>query len=889
MAAPKPSPKPLPKPSPKPPPPPPPPEARAEPERGGWMRQDDGEDERRLTPLPSGPPHGASHAHHEAEVGTTGRRWANPPIGSFDNFWSAMRLLYIMSSGDAWYGPMFLMMGAGDAGTAPGRNDFAVDMLFPLAWMCIGFVFAINLFVGVVVDNFSRVQQEESGSAIMTREQQQWVSTVKAMAFHQPPKLVRPPEDYCRRAAHKLITTKWFDGFITLVVIVNIFVMACDYYGIEDSPVATYLLSRLTLCFNSIYYVEASLKIVGLGLDGYFGDGWCRFDFFLVCTSLLDTFAEELTSLLPVPPMMLRVLRIFRILRIMRLLKGAKGLRDLIITMVLSFPSLLNVGSLLALIIYMYSILGVQLFTFLAYGTPPGESVHDFSGITEKRNFESIGSSALTLFQCLTGDGWSEVMADAMLDASSGICTPEEGTCGSAIAIPYFISFQILGSFVFLNLVVAVILENFAQLHTVKPDLVSAGDLENFIEAWAEYDPDASRFIRYTDLPNLLLSVPKPLGLKGKTMRRAVRLCMRLDIPQSGTAGLVAYDDVVRELVENNYFRSGLDLDEQTFHELAVVPAPTSATLITESMHETVGMKFAYRVIGERLRGWVSRSRYRAEILHSYGMSNGVRGGGGGGGGSGDGGGGGGGSATGASGMLLSDVLGTGSPSRSAPRLPPSMDMAGGVTWFGWLRCNGDKRWVRVGKYHLELWLDNTQEVPLVTHSWARWQPSSIEIDYERDEPAMRLVLTSSINPDEADVVLGLQAYAKASEPTRGERAAHLAGFVQELRTHCGPRVDQVTREVQLADHQIRSRSSGGLLPAGDRRGATPSSKGAKGGRRGLFGTASSRKTTKSQRRAGSPQAQPASPGGPASPPGDLESGAQLRALGLQNGAGRSA
>ena len=298
-------------------------------------------------------------------MGASGRRWSNPPIGSFDNFWSAMRLLYVMSSGDAWYGPMYLIMGAGARGEAPARDDFSLHVLFRIAWMCLGFVFAINLFVGVV-DSFSRVQQEESGSAIMTREQQQWVGTVKAMMVYQPPKIVRPPEEYCRRAAHKLVHSKWFDGSITIVIIVNICVMACDFYGIEDNAIVVYIFQRLSITFNLVYYVEAVVKMLGLGLDGYFGDNWCRFDFFLVCTTLLDTFAEEFSSLLPVPPMMLRVLRIFRILRIMRLLKGARGLRDLMVTMVLSFPSLLNVGSLLALIIYMYAILGVQLFTFLA-------------------------------------------------------------------------------------------------------------------------------------------------------------------------------------------------------------------------------------------------------------------------------------------------------------------------------------------------------------------------------------------------------------------------------------------------------------------------------------------------------------------------------------------
>ena len=190
--------------------------------------------------------------------------------------------------------------------------------------------------------------------------------------------------------------------------------------------------------FAVIYYVEAAVKLVGLGCGGYFSSPWCCFDFFLVCTSLLDQFASELlVQILPIPPMLLRVLRVLRILRILRLLKGARQLRDLLVTMMLSFPSLLNVGALLLIVTFIYSVLGVNLFTFVAHGDPD-------SGINDQRNFDSMGNTFLILLQCLTSDGWSELMTDAMKDEASGACSHADGDCGSVAAIPYFISFQVL-------------------------------------------------------------------------------------------------------------------------------------------------------------------------------------------------------------------------------------------------------------------------------------------------------------------------------------------------------------------------------------------------------------------------------------------------------------
>ena len=151
-------------------------------------------------------------------------------------------------------------------------------------------------------------------------------------------------------------------------------------------------------------------------------------------------------------------------------------------------------------------------------------------------------------------------MADAMVDESSGHCSRVAGDCGSAASVPYFISFQIVGSFIFLNLVVAVILENFAKLHNVDTKLVSASDLELFSEAWAIYDPDADNYIPVTDVPDLLLLLPRPLGLKGKSKRQAVKLCMLLDLQTRN--GEVAFADLLQEIVNNNYVQSGADLEE---------------------------------------------------------------------------------------------------------------------------------------------------------------------------------------------------------------------------------------------------------------------------------------------------------------------------------------
>ena len=366
------------------------------------------------------------------------------------------------------------------------------------------------------------------------------------------------------------------------VIIANVGVMACDYWGIENDESNHLFYTQALFVFGNIYYCEATLKLIGLGPSGYFGDGWCRFDFFLVTTSLLDQFASELlASVLPIPPMVLRVLRVLRILRILRLLKGpgAKEIRDLIMTMVLSFPPLINVGSVLLLIVFMFAVLGVNLFTYVV----PQEN------ITDQRNFITLGNAMLLLFQCLTGDNWSGLMADALVSDESGLCSNELGNCGLSAAIPYFIAFQLLGGFVFLNLVVAVILENFSSLGNLNPELVSAADLENFKEAWSAYDPDGDSKIPINCLPDVIMSVPPPMGLQGVGKRKdALRLCMRLHCRNTKTfqmeplrqeGGEVYFADVCDALVHRSYRSKEVSIDDAAAEVDDIVAEAKEGTL----------------------------------------------------------------------------------------------------------------------------------------------------------------------------------------------------------------------------------------------------------------------------------------------------------------------
>ena len=141
-----------------------------------------------------------------------------------------------------------------------------------------------------------------------------------------------------------------------------------------------------------------------------------------------------------------------RILRLLRVVHFIPALRNLLHTLLQSLPSLAAVVSLMALVFFIYGLLGVQLF----YNVSHGEFIN------ENVNFESLGVAMLTLLAAATGESWNGMMHDLMVrpngtdwlvDLTGGVprlpnCGLDpalgEADCGSWVAVPYFVSFELL-------------------------------------------------------------------------------------------------------------------------------------------------------------------------------------------------------------------------------------------------------------------------------------------------------------------------------------------------------------------------------------------------------------------------------------------------------------
>jgi voltage-gated sodium channel len=174
----------------------------------------------------------------------------------------------------------------------------------------------------------------------------------------------------------------------------------------------------------ALFIAELSLRVAAhnFRLGAFLRDGWNLFDFLVVALSLLPGIGAFAT-----------VARIARVLRVARLVSVSPKLRLIVGTMTRSIPSLAHVSLLLGLLLYLYAVIGVNLF-----------------GARDPQHWASLRVALLTLFQILTLEGWVEVQ-DAVLGQAPW-------------AWVYFASFVIVAVFVVVNLFIAVVLNNLDEI-----------------------------------------------------------------------------------------------------------------------------------------------------------------------------------------------------------------------------------------------------------------------------------------------------------------------------------------------------------------------------------------------------------------------------------------
>eukprot|EP00898_Chlorokybus_atmophyticus_P005588 jgi/Chlat1/602/Chrsp103S00955 len=467
---------------------------------------------------------------YEALCVGPGREWVQPRA-HFNNIGSTMLTLYQMSTTEGWTDVMYNGIDAVGVARSPRRDAHIVVALYFVVFMVFSCFFLVNVFVGIIINNFSALRQNSTnGSVFLTPEQKAWVEMYRKALRFKPHAVMKRPRGAFRKRLYKFMVGSHCENAMIGLVVCNTVVMCLHYYNEPTKWSNT--LERINLGFAVVFVIEAVTRLYAYYPAAFFREATNVFDLVVSVGALIGQ------ALVP-HSAVVTVLRLFRVIRLCRILR-LKGLHMLFVTLIVSLPTLLNVSMLLLLLFFVYAVLSMQACGSVVSGTEIGPHA----------NFKNIGISMLTLLRMSTGEGWNDIMYDCMYPTPD-MCDPEVQTCGTKYAPLLFVTFYIAGSFIMLNLLVAVVLENFSISRADDEKQVTFEHVELFTEAWQTLDPKGTNFIPVNRFETLVRKLPPPLGLRGRTITRRdfVKFASELVIPQQG--GYLCYQDVLQVLTRH--------------------------------------------------------------------------------------------------------------------------------------------------------------------------------------------------------------------------------------------------------------------------------------------------------------------------------------------------
>nr|XP_058908407.1 sodium channel protein type 2 subunit alpha isoform X13 [Kogia breviceps] len=433
-------------------------------------------------------------------------RWKNVKV-NFDNVGLGYLSLLQVATFKGWMDIMYAAVDSRNVELQPKYEDNLYMYLYFVIFIIFGSFFTLNLFIGVIIDNFNQQKKKFGGQDIfMTEEQKKYYNAMKKLGSKKPQKPIPRPANKFQGMVFDFVTKQVFDISIMILICLNMVTMMVETD--DQSQEMTNILYWINLVFIVLFTGECVLKLISLRYY-YFTIGWNIFDFVVVILSIVGMFLAELIEKYFVSPTLFRVIRLARIGRILRLIKGAKGIRTLLFALMMSLPALFNIGLLLFLVMFIYAIFGMSNFAYVKREV----------GIDDMFNFETFGNSMICLFQITTSAGWDGLLAP-ILNSGPPDCDPEKdhpgssvkGDCGNpSVGIFFFVSYIIISFLVVVNMYIAVILENFSVATEESAEPLSEDDFEMFYEVWEKFDPDATQFIEFSKLSDFAAALDPPL------------------------------------------------------------------------------------------------------------------------------------------------------------------------------------------------------------------------------------------------------------------------------------------------------------------------------------------------------------------------------------------
>uniref|UniRef100_A0A8D1SUW0 Voltage-dependent R-type calcium channel subunit alpha n=2 Tax=Sus scrofa TaxID=9823 RepID=A0A8D1SUW0_PIG len=442
--------------------------------------------------------------HEKNKMEVKGREWKRHEF-HYDNIIWALLTLFTVSTGEGWPQVLQHSVDVTEEDRGPSRSNRMEMSIFYVVYFVVFPFFFVNIFVALIIITFQEQGDKMMEECSLEKNERACIDfaiSAKPLTRYMP----QNRQTFQYRVWHFVVSPS-FEYTIMAMIALNTVVLMMKYY----SAPCTYelALKYLNIAFTMVFSLECVLKIIAFGFLNYFRDTWNIFDFITVIGSITEIILTD-SKLVNTSGFNMSFLKLFRAARLIKLLRQGYTIRILLWTFVQSFKALPYVCLLIAMLFFIYAIIGMQVFGNI--------KLDEESHINRHNNFRSFFGSLMLLFRSATGEAWQEIMLSCLgekgcePDTTAPSGQSESERCGTDLAYVYFVSFIFFCSFLMLNLFVAVIMDNFEYL-TRDSSILGPHHLDEFVRVWAEYDRAACGRIHYTEMYEMLTLMSPPLGL----------------------------------------------------------------------------------------------------------------------------------------------------------------------------------------------------------------------------------------------------------------------------------------------------------------------------------------------------------------------------------------
>ena len=477
-----------------------------------------------------------------------GGEWVTP-YPNLDNIGTGFILFFEMMTTDNWSKYMFFSMDATSFNTQPVVNNSKRWCLFYIVYMLFSFFFILNLSIVILSDNFKKEKEKIENNHFKQPIQNEFLKIFKQLFKVKVPKN-KINSDKFAKSLITILDSIYFEVVVIVCICANLFVLAMNLPN--KNQMTSHFFSNMNLLFNYVFIVEAVLKIYAYRCD-YFTNGWNLLDFLVVCEALITLLLKDYVSFLN-DELETALFKTLRVGRVLKLLKNTEKLRKILILFFNCMPVVMNVLFLYFILIYIYSIIGMSLFYDLKY-----QSI-----ISEKWNFKNFINSFLILIRISSGEGWSTILHEASYERDGKFDCKYESEmtydeiynqnigCGTIYSFPFFISFVIFSTLMFLNFFSAVISTAMNDTYVTNLDELKIGEINKFKNKWIKYDKKCTGFMKIDKLHKFFYSIGHPLGTNSLRISEFIRICSLLNIYTYRNEGndYVYFYDVLIELTK---------------------------------------------------------------------------------------------------------------------------------------------------------------------------------------------------------------------------------------------------------------------------------------------------------------------------------------------------